>query len=186
MIDTVVEPLPFGGFCGKVKEDCGHSCKGVANERRCLPCIDPVCTDGVNETELCGICYTSELGEEPCSKLRCGHLFHTNCIVQLLKHGHATLRLSFAFMSCPACKAPIDVFDCEPIAAELRPLIKMKHFVQKEALKHAREQGILADGRVETEGDPYYNKPLEYALHRCTFYKCNECHKPYFGGLIDC
>jgi E3 ubiquitin-protein ligase MYCBP2 len=110
MIDTVVNPLPFGGFCGKIHKNCGHECKGIAKERKCLPCIDPVCTEGANAMELCGICYTSDLGDEPCSKLGCGHVFHTNCIVELLKHGHATTRLSFAFMSCPACKAPIDVF----------------------------------------------------------------------------
>ena len=23
-------------------------------------------------------------------------------------------------------------------------------------------------------------------MHKCTFYECFKCKKPYFGGLIDC
>lgn len=35
-------------------------------------------------------------------------------------------------------------------------------------------------------GDHYYGKPQEFANHRCSFYQCHKCEKPYFGGLIDC
>ena len=34
---------------------------------------------GAAESEYC-ICYTSELGEEPCVRLACGHVFHANCV----------------------------------------------------------------------------------------------------------
>ena len=34
--------------------------------------------------EICTICYTSELREEPSVQLSCGHIFHTNCIKQRL------------------------------------------------------------------------------------------------------
>ena len=37
--------------------------------------------EDANSDELCTICYTSELGSEPCSQLSCGHTFHTDCIV---------------------------------------------------------------------------------------------------------
>ena len=185
MISTQVEEAQ--AFCNKVKK-CGHQCKGVHEEKKCLPCLHPDCVTGnlPDETELCGICYTSELGEEPCARLSCGHVFHANCIAQLLQHGYPTLRISFGFMSCPACKAQIDVFDCEPIAKELRPLIKMKAQVERMALQNAEAEGIFKDGRINTPGDFYEGKPLEYALHRCSFYQCHSCKKPYFGGLIDC
>ena len=73
-------------FCDKTHK-CGHACKGVSRERRCLPCINEECAEkvghfeGTNENELCTICYTQELGAEPSSKLSCGHVFHTNCVV---------------------------------------------------------------------------------------------------------
>ena len=95
LIDTqdqnviVEEEQPAVAFCDKINK-CGHACRGVANERHCLPCLHADCAEAaghfenVNEDELCTICYTSELGAEACSKLSCGHVFHTNCVILLL------------------------------------------------------------------------------------------------------
>ena len=61
-IEEVYEP-PIA-FCEKTHKDCGHACKGVTKERKCLPCLNSECAkkaglfDGVNEDELCTICYT--------------------------------------------------------------------------------------------------------------------------------
>lgn len=55
--------LPFP-FCEKKHKDCGHACKGVTKERKCLPCLNSACAEkaslfgGTNEDELCKICYT--------------------------------------------------------------------------------------------------------------------------------
>ena len=112
MVDeTELERLLAGGlaFCHKDKA-CGHKCAGVKDEDECLPCLEPDCVEGTNlpmNEELCTICYTCELSEEPGVKLGCGHVFHANCIIELLKHKWTSLRITFAFMSCPACKAPI-------------------------------------------------------------------------------
>jgi hypothetical protein len=103
------EPEAAFAFCSKTLE-CGHACKGVQNEKKCLPCLNADCAqaagyfEGVNEDELCTICYTCELGAEACTRLTCGHVFHTNCIVQLLQHKWTTLRITFGFMACPDCK----------------------------------------------------------------------------------
>ena len=108
------EEAPAFAFCDKTHK-CGHACKGVSKERHCLPCLNTECAErvghfeGTNEDELCTICYTTELGSEACSKLSCGHVFHTNCIIQLLKHRWTTLRITFAFMSCPSCKQEIEM-----------------------------------------------------------------------------
>ena len=37
-----------------------------------------------------------------------------------------------------------------------------------------------------TEGDFYYGKLPEFALHHLTFYECFKCEEPYFGGMQDC
>ena len=110
LIDTGVEeePEPAYHFCSKQLK-CGHACKGVKDERKCMPCLHTDCAEagghigGTNEDELCTICYTSELGAEACSRLSCGHVFHTNCIIQLLKHKWPTLRITFGFLACPSC-----------------------------------------------------------------------------------
>ena len=50
----------------------------------------------------------------------------------------------------------------------------------------AQNQGLPSAERLTTPGDHFEGKPLELALHTCTFFECHECKKPYFGGLADC
>ena len=70
-------------FCRKIK-NCKHACTGVKGETTCLPCLEPECIP-VNsrlpaKSELCSICYTSELSEEPCVQIGCGHVYHADCV----------------------------------------------------------------------------------------------------------
>ena len=76
--------------------------------------------------ELCAICYTSELREEPCVKLNCGHIFHENCVLQLLQHRWNTLKISFAFMACPTCKQEITETNNPDINKELASLKELR------------------------------------------------------------
>ena len=90
-------------------------------------------------------------------------------------------------MACPSCNQELKIEGLsKPVARELGPLIALKKQVEREALKNAESQGILSDERLQNPNDVYYNKPQEYANHRCSFYQCYDCKKPYFGGLIDC
>ena len=171
---------------------CGHKCHGVKGERNCPPCLHSDCAGkhynaDINADELCGICFTSELGAEACTKLSCGHVFHTGCLIQLLKHGWNSLRVTFGFMSCPSCKQEIELKDLSrPVAAELGPLIGLKKKCEKLALENAEKQGILNDPRVSEKTGDFYGRPQEFANFRCSIYQCHGCKKPYFGGLIDC
>ena len=136
--------------------------------------------------ELCAICYCGELGEEDQVQLGCGHVFHTGCVEQLLKHKWSTLKISFAFMSCPSCKAEIEETSCQEINDEIKKLQILRHSIEKQALEVAENQGLDKHERLTTPGDFYEGKLLEFALHSCAFYACYECEKPYFGGMVDC
>ena len=101
-------------FCKK-KLNCEHSCCGVHGAQKCLPCIEPGCSEygaAAKKDEVCSICFTTELGSDPCIMLLCGHIFHAACVGNLLKHKWSTLKISFAFMSCPSCKTPFKEIDC--------------------------------------------------------------------------
>ena len=140
--ETELERLLAGGlpYC-KIEKDCGHKCGGVKDEGECLPCLEPECIQGTNlpqKDELCGICYTCELHEEPGVQLSCGHIFHANCVVELLKHKWASLRITFSFMSCPQCKAPIEVDHVESIADEIDKLTVLRSELQVKAMKIAK------------------------------------------------
>ena len=90
-------------------------------------------------------------------------------------------------MSCPTCKAEIELKGVSrPIAAELGPLLGLKKAVESQAMVNAKEQGILGDERLSDPADFYYGRPQAFANHRCSFYLCHGCKRPYFGGLIDC
>lgn len=150
--------------------------------------MEPECAaEGqLTKVDSCVICMC-DLGDGPCAKLGCGHVFHATCLTQLLMNGQPTVRLSFGFLDCPSCRAAqIDVFHIPVIAKVLRPLVLLKNETQRQSLENAQLQGVFADGRVDDPADHYYGKSLDYAMHRCSFYQCYECKKPYFGGLIDC
>ena len=110
------------------RHSCGHRCNGTRDETECnLPCLDPACLPSnsnlPNSDELCTICYTQELGAQSCIKIGCGHVFHADCLLNLLKHRWNTLRITFAFLQCPNCKQEITVdSECGPIAHELAKL----------------------------------------------------------------
>ena len=116
-------------FCNKTHE-CGHRCGGVRGEEECLPCLQSCCNEGTknlpDKSDLCEICYTCDLGEEPTVQLACGHFFHANCVLELLKHKWATLRIQFAFMNCPKCKRPIEADHVDEIYEEVMKLTDFK------------------------------------------------------------
>ena len=95
-------------FCDKQLK-CGHRCKGVCGEEKCLPCLDIECEHeshyqkGIDEFQRCKICMKYELGADACSRLSCGHVFHTGCLVQRLKERWYTKRITFVFICCPTC-----------------------------------------------------------------------------------
>jgi len=78
------------------------------------PCV----LQGAAENELGGICFTSELGDEPCVRMTCGHVFHANCVLMMLKHKWTTLRITFGYLDCPSCKQEIMVDYRVPILSE--------------------------------------------------------------------
>lgn len=125
-------------FCNK-ELPCGHLCKGIKGESKCLGCFknDCVMIDeevalepqdmmngavpdqnnsgiiGADETLLCGMCHVKEMGREPIAALSCRHAFHAGCIAKrLTQKWSLNKRISFEYLKCPICKAQMD-FDYE-------------------------------------------------------------------------
>ena len=147
------------------------------------PCV----LQSAAENELGGICFTSELGAEPCVRMRCGHVFHANCVRMMLNYRWTTLRITFGYLDCPSCKQEIFIDYYVPkLSEKLQEQQEVKMLVTQLAVKMAREEGYDKTGRVRTEGDIYFNDLEGFALHNCTFYECFKCKQPYFGGMEDC
>ena len=104
----------------------------------------------IDMNELCSICFTSALSEEPAVQLPCGHIFHVSCIEKLLKHRWSTLRISFDFMSCPTCKTPIEsLAHCPSLQTELTKLQSFRKEVEDIALKIVLKEDIVDMTPVE-------------------------------------
>ena len=89
-------------------------------------------------------------------------------------------------MSCPSCKAPIDIEHAPEIALEVRCLKALRTLVQIKALRMIKKQGLDKDESLTTPGNFYYNKLIAFAEAKASFFMCAKCSKPFFGGIIDC
>ena len=89
-------------------------------------------------------------------------------------------------MSCPTCKQEIKEVRYQPIVDELNKLKALRADVQQKALAEAHNQGLDQDERLQRPGINYEETLTEMAMHSCAFYECARCHKPYFGGMVDC
>ena len=54
------------------------------------------------------------------------------------------------------------------------------------SLQRLKHEDRDKDERLKKVGDPYYNKPMEYAIAIYSYYMCFKCKNPYFGGLKSC
>lgn len=105
----------------------------------------------------------------------------------MLTHKWSTIKISFGYLDCPSCKQEIFIDYRVPILTKkLIEQIGVKAQVLELAMQMAIQEGYDKTGRVVTEGDLYFGKLADFAMHNCTFYECNKCKSPYFGGMEDC
>jgi len=171
---------------------CGHHCCGIKGERTHLPCLAEDCPDadkaaslpgGQAGDEFCAICYVEDIRSAPCIRLDCGHIMHYDCVVQKIRARWPASRITFGFLECPLCK---QLMHHKSIEAELAPCLAIKKDVEEKALRRLRELGLMNSDDIVKPGGPYYQKPLEYAMHRFSYFMCYKCKKPYYGGERVC
>lgn len=174
--------------CARVRP-CGHLCGGVVNEQKCLPCLQYMCHDRENENaelvkapkltqdsdDMCMICFTDALLCAPSLQLVCGHVFHYNCLRQVLEKRWTGPRITFSFCQCPICKADI----AHDLLAELlEPIVSLKNDVKRKALMRLEYEGMLKANDV--------TDLIGFAMDRFAYYVCFKCNKAYYGGEVRC
>ena len=106
---------------------------------------------------------------------------------QYLEKGYSTLNITFAWLACPNCRKELIIPDSMPV---LGPIIqrwkRMKEKMMELADREARTAGLRASDRFRDPDGDYYNDWANFALDSCTFYECQVCKEPYFGGLNEC
>lgn len=165
---------------------CGHVCAGYTGEPLCPSCLTPGCRCGKKGYQTghdhCVICF-DHLAVSPFIELQCGHIFHLHCVRTILQtrwHGH---RITFSFTLCPICKAPIE----HPALKDLiGPIQQLYDDVKRKSLTRLRYEGLDKCPEITSPTSPYYNRSIEFALHRYCYYPCFKCQTPYFGGTSRC
>ena len=177
--------------CCKTVLKCGHPCYGFSGEKNHLPCLHEDCIATTTDSDLpcgddfCTICWIEPLQRSPCVRLDCGHIFHLECLVEKIKAGWPTTRITFDFMNCPLCKKEISG-DCYELRQALEPRKKLKRDLSKRLMERLRIEGLYDSKRLLDRRDVFYQKRLEFAVHVLCYYQCFKCERPYFGGLQQC
>ena len=108
ILDGEVQVSPINHLC---KEVLQHAQEEHASARVFVNCVVPVLVHLLPRTIAVPEMLSEVLHEE-------------ECIINLLKAGWPTLRMTFGFMSCPLCKQEISVKGLsKPIAKVLGPLL---------------------------------------------------------------
>ncbi|GBG30124.1 E3 ubiquitin-protein ligase MYCBP2 [Hondaea fermentalgiana] len=134
--------------CGKVRQDCGHPCGGLAEESSC----PAECFACLGSERSCGICLFP-LEEGASMVLSCGHAMHVNCVRERFEAEKSAERASLTFSRCPVCKTDMahpEALECEFLAVnELRSSIQG---VLDEARGRASPaEALLEDDAIPTE-----------------------------------
>uniref|UniRef100_A0A7S4II00 RING-type domain-containing protein n=1 Tax=Vannella robusta TaxID=1487602 RepID=A0A7S4II00_9EUKA len=178
----------------KVHTACGHPAiwHHSMPSRKMGDCIRPECVEARKKNEeaettsedLCAICWVEELGEHPCLKLTCGHIFHAHCIKDKLKHRwEAGAAVSLTFLECPLCKAPIHwPAVCQPHVNDLRELKEMRADLKIRCLEQLKQIELPEEFKGVTDDE----KLFDYAMHKLNFYECFKCKSFYYGGKKEC
>ena len=84
----------------------------------------------------------------------------------LLTHRWTTKKITFGYLDCPSCKLEIFLDYEVPVLSEtLRAQLQLKEKVMQLSTETAIKENLHREGRVVTEGDYYYGKLAEFALH---------------------
>jgi hypothetical protein len=158
---------------------CGHLCNGIANETHCPPCL--ICNETADE--FCAICYVEGLRQAPYIRLECGHDFHYECVRQKIVKRWSGAVVSFAFLECPRCRRRI----AHPaLQKELGPVLALYQDIEAKALTRLKYMNLDNAKEIKEPGQPFFNNPTGFALHKFCYYICYKCQKPYFGGERAC
>eukprot|EP00828_Plagiopyla_frontata_P030567 TRINITY_DN398_c0_g1_i1.p1 TRINITY_DN398_c0_g1~~TRINITY_DN398_c0_g1_i1.p1 ORF type:complete len:379 (-),score=41.52 TRINITY_DN398_c0_g1_i1:179-1315(-) len=172
---------------------CQHPCAGCINEVKCLDCLNDTCAEqnaalaGQKGTDFCNICFIEGLIQAPSIQLKsCGHIFHYHCILKRLEIRWHRPRIFFTFCLCPLCKKWMEFPAESPLQVKMQENLALFEKIKTMSLQRLKHEDRDKDERLKKEGDPYFNKPMEYAIAIYSYYMCFKCKNPYFGGLKSC
>jgi len=116
----------------------------------------------------------------------CGHIFHYHCLAKKIETKWWTPRIFFECALCPLCKTWMTFEKGNPLEKIMSEITILYEDVKKKSMTRLKHEDRHKDKRLSKKGDPFFGKPLEYAMAIYSYYLCFKCKTPYFGGLKKC
>lgn len=165
---------------------CGHACLGFEGEVKCPPCLRGTCciySVKQRPTDTCIVCYTDTLDSAPVIMLDCKHVFHLQCIEAVLANKWVGPTITFSFILCPICKAPIKH---DYLETSMKPILDLMEDVKRKAVTRLTFENLHQHEDITRPTGRFYRNPEGYAMERYHYYQCFKCKKAYFGGSVEC
>ena len=97
------------------------------------------------------------------------------------------MSINFAYLNCPTCKKRMYIHPEVPVIGPLfHQELDLEQSIMRMAMKEAEAADMWNSERLYNPDDPFYRDFASLAVESCTFYQCQKCLNPYFGGMIDC
>ena len=111
----------------------------------------------------------------------CQHHAHVACLQQQLQAGWPGKQISFRYLQCGECRAPLAH---DTLALHLTPHQRLQQEVEALCLQQAQVDELLPDFARKLDTEPVETKAQCMAALSC--YLCSECAEPFCGGKVDC
>jgi len=107
-------------------------------------------------------------------KLSCNHIFHYNCINNLIKAKWSGPRIYFKFLYCPLCNEhgpinPEDYIEFKEFYDILNHYWNLYKHVMKLSEERLKIEGLDKSQELLDKNNPWYNNPIKYALKKFAF-----------------
>lgn len=113
---------------------------------------------------MCPICYTEPFFDAPVIQLAtCNHLFHRDCLLNILNRRWIGNAINFTFTLCPLCKIAIEH---PTLTALLQPILELQETVKAKALVRLDYDGLTRSPEITTPGGEFYNDPTGFAMKK--------------------
>eukprot|EP01084_Bolivina_argentea_P260596 440128_1 len=133
--------------------------------------------------DMCSICLDATSNSRQSIKLECSHLFHEDCVISIYQINTYDFEqngkhISFSHFMCPLCKQSMKHSKLRQFNIELKIL--------KKRIAEIGEMRLKYDKLLNDNENLEKSKLLELIMQKYTFYLCNKCNKPYYGGKMEC
>jgi E3 ubiquitin-protein ligase MYCBP2 len=98
-------------------------------------------------------------------------VYHEACVLEKLRKRWSGTRITFGFLDCSQCKAPMQ-HPSPPIQTLLQPILALRKEVSAKALARLTIENMTKDAKLVDPKSQFYNKPEAYAMASFAYYNC--------------